>query len=152
LTTKPTDAPTTTNSVSTQTFKVIFRKSDLAFTENLIPGPVLLPHGGYLHVANKVNHFIDLANREEYLTLKEEVQALLTPLFNALEKLHGPRHSSKKIEKQRYNLKSFICPVLTVTKFLISNSHWPQYLLQPSRDLLNSLLARLLTLNDDGHY
>jgi hypothetical protein len=99
-----------------------------------------------------VDHFIELANRAEYVTLKEEVQGLLTPLFNSLENLHGPRRRSKSIEKQRYNLKCFLCPVLTVTKFLNYNSQWPEYLLKPSHDLLISLLARLLTLNDDAYY
>ena len=130
---------------------MIFRKADLAFTPNLIPGPVLLPQGGYLHVASKVD-FIELANKAEYLTLKEEVQGLLTPLFNSLENLHGPRRWSKSIEKQRYNLKCFLCPVLTVTKFLNYNSQWREYLLKPSHGLLISLLARLLTLNDNSYH
>ena len=141
-----------TQDKETQVFTILYKRSDVAFTRGEIPGPVILPKGGYLYVAERMENFVLLAQKGEYLKLMEEVRKLMTPLFNALENTHGPRRTSKKIERQRYNLKAFICPILTVCKFLQANIQWPKALLKPSEDLLIELLNRLLLMNDPSFY
>ena len=74
-----------------------------------------------IYMAERIDNFLLLTQKGEYLQLMEEVRKLMTPLFTALENAHGPRRTSKKIERQRYNLKAFTCPILTVCKFLQAN-------------------------------
>jgi len=144
--------PTEKTNGTTQTPKVTFRRADVAFTDSLIQGPVLLNHGGHLHVAEKVSTFLNLAREKQYLTLLGEVRSLMTPLFNNIENKFGPRRSSKIVEKQRFNLKTFICPVLTTIKFLNTIQDWPQFLIQPTEQLLINLIQRLLIMNDESFY
>ena len=90
-----------------------------------------------------------LLREENFLMLDEEAKALSTPCFNAIQIAHGPRHTGKAVVRQRYNLKCFICPILTTLKLINSNLHAPRFLLQPTIELLKALIERLLIMNGD---
>jgi hypothetical protein len=122
-------------------------RSHLSFSICDIPGPVLMKQGSHIFIAN--NLIMTLLREESYLILYEEARALLTPCFNAIENAHGPRHTGRAVERQRYNLKCFLCPILTALKFLNSNLNAPKFLLQPTIDLLKSLIEKLLIVNDE---
>ena len=141
-----------TNSTETMTNRTLYRKADLAFSFSDIPGPVLMKQGSHIFIANKVDEMMTLLREEKYLILYDEARGLLTPCFNAIENAHGPRHTGRAVERQRYNLKCFVCPILTTLKFINSNQHAPKFLLQPTLDLLKSLIERLLIMNDEKLY